>query len=152
MSRRKFTPDEKIDRQARRMLERAERVAKVERQRDWIQARATAARERLAERRKARRGKGAPSRGVDRVPERLRNLYPTSEPYIASPDERRRASKRPAGPDEIDPTLGEYLGARAPYRVRRAWGQRGHQRPRRRRELPGATQRRLERRRKEWLS
>jgi len=121
------TPElsERAKARAARRQAREERTGAL---RAWREKAAQAAKERVAKRRKELLDQ---PRGVDRVPARYRDLAPTVE--------------------EETPELGVYRGYEAAYADRRRAGQRGHQRPARRRELPGAIDRRVERNRKAWL-
>lgn len=120
--RRKLTDEQKAHRLVRRnliregvILARAELTA-------WLEDRSRAAK-RSAQ--LARQERNLQPRGADRVPEHLQQI-----------DEDRTV--------EVDyPEIGEYRGLKAPYAVRRARGQRGKGRRPRRRELPGAVDRRI---------
>lgn len=111
----------------RRVAAVATARAKVEALREWREERRLAAAKRAEDRRRER---DARPRGVDRVPARL------------------RVDQAP--PDFVPSELGTYRGVEANYTQRRAMGQRGHQRRRRVREMPGAEWRRLERAHKGW--
>lgn len=144
--RRKLTPEQAADRVDRRKAAREAALAKVAEIRAWRDGRRAAADERAADRRRERKRAirqalqdGEQPRGVDRVPEAQRDLYVTVEPY--------RLGKR--GTVLADPQDRHPAGN---YATRRARGQRGKPRRPRRRELPGAVERRLERRRQEWAS
>ena len=127
--RRKFTDEEREQRIEHRRAARQAQDDKVEGQRHWFQKRANKAVKRWKKGRKKQLA--MTDRGVHRVPESMRDLYATFE--VETPE------------------LGEYRGVQAPYANRRRMGQRGHQRQTRRRELPGAMARRMERNRKSWL-
>lgn len=117
--------------EARRSLREAA-AAKADALRDWRQARAEkaqkAAQERAAELRRR-------PRGVDRVPTRLQGLDVTVKPHTVG-----KRGTRLAQPEDLHPSGN--------YETRRARGHRGHQRPTRRRNMPAAVERRLERNRK----
>lgn len=119
--------------------------AKVTELREWRQQRADAARKRAKAEREARLR--VADRGVNRVPEQYQDLYVTVE--------RHEVGKR-EGAAPIDSTLGVWNGPRGPYVAnhdqRRRAGQRRKGRRPRRREMPGAVARRIERNRKAWLS
>lgn len=137
----KMTPEQRAERTERRALLRANAVAKVDELRQWRQARIEQAEKRAKETRKAqRKSRLTESRGVDRVPARLRGFAITEDLHLVG----KRRDTPLAHPDDLHPS-GNYAS-------RRAQGQRGHQRSPRRRQLPGAVARRLERRRKAWLS
>lgn len=128
----KLTHAERHDRVERRRTLRATTAEKVEALRDWRQARAEVAKKRAADAAAARRSR---PRGVDRVPARLHGLTVTPEPHLVG-----KRCTRLAQPEDLAPAGN--------YETRRARGQRGHQRPPRRRFMPGAEARRLERNRK----
>ena len=126
----------------RRALAREQARAKVQVLRDWHQARADAAEKRRQARHDDAKLKQAVedlSRGVHRVPTRLQGLTVTETPYLVS-----KRGRRLAQPEDLHPS-GNYA-------TRRARGQRGHVRPPRRRDLPGAVARRIERNRKQWAA
>lgn len=143
MSKHQMTPTEREARIERRRTAREAAAAKVDEFRQWRLKRAEAAQIRIAQRdadlRKSRRRKtGFPVGGV-----------PTVERYDPKP--------RPDGTlPQVDSTLGtSIIGGRritASYAERRARGARGRPRKPRRRELPGAEARRIERNRKAALS
>lgn len=130
----------------RRATAREQAKAKVQNLRDWHQARAEAAEKRRQARRDAAKAKQAVedlSRGVYRVPAHLRGLTGTEGRHLYG--KRDTEQQRPlAQPEDLHP-MGNY-------ETRRARGQRGHQRAPRRRELPGAIARRVERNRKQWAA
>lgn len=111
----------------RREAARSFASKRVEDLRSWRDGRRRAAEKRTEQQRMARDTR---PRGIDRVPDGLRVHL--------------------AEPDLVPSKLGTYRGVEANYADRRAMGQRGHQRPPRRRELPGAEARRVERSRKAW--
>lgn len=135
MSKNQLTVLEREERVTRRAKARAAASAKVEALREWRQARADAAAKRAAEAAQKRRDQQ--QRGVDRVPDRLLGLEVTVEPYAVG----KRGTVL-AQPDDLNP-MGNYAD-------RRARGVRGKKRKPRRRELPGAVHRRVERNRKAW--
>lgn len=94
------------------------------------------------------------NRGVDRVPERLSTnpLQRPPAPYEPVDERPDRQVDSRLGVVELVAPDGKRTKVRGNHATRRAYGQRGHSRRPRRRELPGAVERRLERRRKEWLS
>ena len=152
--RRKLTPEQREARLERRAQARRQEQERVQELRDWHEAgpaRAEQRRKKAAEAvkaaiAKARRQKKkvpvAPSRGVDRVPERLKmGAAFTVETHLYG--KRDPAQERPL----VQPA--EYAGSN--YRERRAQGVRGKPRKLRRRELPGAEARRLERNRRSWI-
>ena len=126
-----------VEREAR-VIQRATLCAaateKVEALREWRQARARAA---LEKAREAAAARNALPRGVDRVPDRLKGLSVTVEPHLVG----KRGTEL-AQPEDFDPAGN--------YRQRRLRGERGKPRRPRRRELPGAEARRIERNRKAW--
>lgn len=132
----KMYPEQREARRERRALGRTVIAEKRDELRQWRQARADQATKRAKQLRKDRQ---EASRGVDRVPAHLRGLSVTVEPHLVG-----KHGTKLARPEDLHPA-GNHA-------TRRARGQRGHQRKPRRRELPGAEQRRLERRRKAWLS
>lgn len=129
----------------RRALAREQARAKVQNLRDWHAARHEAAEKRRQARHEAAKLKQAvedTSRGVHRVPAHLRGLTGTEGRHLYGKRDTERA--RPlAQPEDLHPSGN--------HETRRARGQRGKQRPPRRRDLPGAVARRLERNRKAWL-
>lgn len=126
MSRRPLTSEQIVERVLRRETARKLAAEKVATMRDWFKARAEAAEKRKTEARKAR---------AQRKPKPyVEQLHPTVE--VETP--------------ELGTSLIGGRQVTAPYRDRRAMGARGHGRKPRRRELPGAVARRLERNRKEW--
>jgi hypothetical protein len=144
MNRRRPDPVQRQQRIDRRATAREQARAKVQNLRDWHQARIDAAEKRRKARLKAKAKKAGDdrSRGVNRVPAHLQGLAPTEGRHLYG--KRDIEQKRPlAQPEDLHPA-GNYA-------TRRARGQRGHQRPPRRRDLPKAVERRLERNRKAWL-
>lgn len=130
MRRRQFTPEQRTARIEGRATQRVAVEEKVGKLRAWRDDRARHARERAAAKRLDAEDQ---ERGIHRVPAALRDLSPTTE--VETPE------------------LGTFRGIEAPYATRRAMGQRGRPRrprPPRRRDLPGAMERRIERNRKEW--
>lgn len=100
------------------------------------------ARAKLAEKAAKRNArKGLTPRGVDRVPESIRTA-PTRTILPHQIGKVRNGI-------EPSPIYAED-NPRGNYRDRRAQGQRGKPRRTRRRDMPGAVERRLERRRGEW--
>ena len=144
MNRRRPDPAQRQQRADRRATAREQARAKVQNLRDWHQARIEAAEKRRQARHDDAKAKQAVedlSRGVHRVPAHLRGLTGTEGRHLYG--KRDTEQKRPlAQPEDLHPA-GNYA-------TRRARGQRGHQRPPRRRDLPKAVTRRLERKRKEW--
>lgn len=149
----KLTPAKRSERSLLRIGAAQAAAEKVIALRTWRQGRAAAAKK-AREQEKAERT--YQNRGVDRVPEHLDAGNPLQRaPYNdAFDDEGSPVGVRPylvskrrtelAQPDDLDP--------RGNYRTRRLHGERGKPRRVRRRELPGAVERRLERRRQEWLA
>jgi len=136
----KMTPELRAARIERRATIRTAVAEKRDELRQWRQARADQAAKRAEQKRKDRQ---PVSRGVDRVPARLHGAAITVEPHVFGKRDVDHA--RPlAQPEDLHPA-GNHA-------ERRARGQRGHVRKTRTRELPGAVARRLERRRKAWLS
>jgi hypothetical protein len=131
----KMTPAQRETRRERRAVARTIATEKRDAFRQWRQARADLATKRAQQRRKELL---AEPRGLDRVPARLRGLSVTVERLLVG-----KRGTLLAQPEDLHPS-GNHA-------ERRARGQRGHQRKPRRRELPGAVERRLERRRKAWL-
>lgn len=133
------------DRADRRALAREQARAKVQNLRDWHQSRIDAAEKRRQARHEKAKAKQAVedlTRGVHRVPAHLRGLTGTEGRHLYGKRDTER--KHPlAQPEDLHPSGN--------YETRRARGQRGKQRPPRRRELPGAVARRVERNRKAWL-
>lgn len=126
-----------IEREARRDARRAAREAAAEKVtllKEWREARRTRAFKATREAIEARRSQ---PRGIDRVPARLHGLAVTTEPYTQG----KRGTEL-AQPADLDP--------RGNYATRRARGERGKPRRLRRREMPGATARRIERNQKAW--
>lgn len=126
-----------VEREARvtqRATLRAAAAEKVGALREWREARAQAA---LEKSREAAAARNALPRGVDRVPERLRGLAVTVEPYTVG-----KHGTVLDQPEDFDPAGN--------YRQRRLRGERGKPRRLRRREMPGAEARRIERNRKAW--
>lgn len=130
----------------RRATAREQAKAKVQNLRDWHQARAEAAEKRRKARHDEAKAKQAVedlSRGVNRVPVHLRGLTGTEGRHLYG--KRDTEQKRPlAQPEDLHP-MGNY-------ETRRLRGHRGHARKPRRRELPGAMARRVERNRKKWAA
>lgn len=130
MSKRTLTTAERDERVARRATLREAAAAKIESLREWRDARSAIAlkreRERVAELNEL-------PRGIDRVPAHLTD---------GNPLQRR---PRPTQIDAADVTVqyGDQRPSRFPSK---------RPRPRRRRDLPGATARRLERNRKAWIA
>lgn len=130
----KLTPAEREARGERRANLRQAAANQIQLLREWRDQR-----ERDAAARRAKKKPETRSRGVDRVPDRLRGLTVTVEPHTVS---KRR--------NPIDSTLGTFRGREGNHADRRARGQRGKGRKPRRRELPGAEARRIERNREAW--
>lgn len=120
--------NEMTERARRRLAARAARAVKVASIRKWHEDRLA-----LAELRAVGRAAAESTRetGADRVPARLHFERTEFHPTLV-------------------PELGTYRGVSAPYRDRRAMGQRGHAPKTRRRDLPGAVARRVERNRLAW--
>lgn len=133
-----------VSRADRRALAREQAKAKVQVLRDWHQARIEAAEKRRQARHddvKAKQAVEDLTRGVHRVPARLQGLTVTEGRHLYG--KRDTKQQRPlAQPEDLHP-MGNY-------ETRRARGHRGHGRKPRRRELPGAMARRIERNRKQW--
>lgn len=147
MNRRRLDPvqrQQRTDRRTdRRAAAREQARAKVQNLRDWHQARIEAAEKRRNARLKAKAEKTPADRssGVNRVPAHLRGLAPTEGRHLYG--KRDTEQMRPlAQPEDLHPS-GNYA-------TRRARGQRGHQRPPRRRDMPGAVVRRIARNKAEW--
>lgn len=144
MSKHTLTPEEREQRIERRATIR--QTSKVELLREWHQSRSTLA-EKRAEKAKKKAAKkhaklaeaGATPRGVDRVPAHL-----AGNPLQRAP--RPSGAQVGVQPLERDPKK-QYGDERHPIRLASA-----PKRPRRRRDLPGAVARRLERRQKEWAA
>ena len=113
-----------------RTRERAAQLAEA--MQEWRRDRIVAAEERRKARRKAREQEEQPSRGVDRVPERLQGGHFTIETHLY-------------GKRDVDQERPLVAQPRQPWA-----GKRPYRKPRRR-DLPGAEARRLERNRKAWL-
>lgn len=135
-----MSPEQREARIEHRATVRNAIAEKRDKLRQWRQARIAQA-EKLAEAK--RKGRQVGSRGVDRVPAHLHGAEITVEPHMFGKRDVDRV--RPlAQLDDLHPS-GNHA-------ERRAAGQRGHQRKPRTRELPGAVERRLERKRKAWLA
>lgn len=137
--RRKLTDTERAARVERRAAARLIAATRADENRSWHEKRkalAEVARARLRRRRAKERAKAE---------KRDRSPKVTVLPHEVSKHGNR-----------IDSTLGAAVfGVRkvtGNHEYRRAVGQRGHVRPPRRRELPAAMARRLERARQEWTS
>lgn len=128
----KLTKDQADARRERRAAKREARQARAREFRSWFRDRANAGKERAAIRARKDRKASSGLRGVDRVPAALTGWAPTVE-RVGDP-----------------PVLGTYRGKSANYATRRAMGQRGHAQRTRRRDMPGATARRIERNQKAW--
>lgn len=130
----------------RRAMAREQARAKVQNLRDWHQARIDAAEKRRQARHDNAKAKQAVedlARGVTRVPKHLQGLSVTETPYTVSRVRQDgRGGRVLAQPEDLHPA-GNYA-------TRRARGQRGHERGPRRRDLPVAMARRIERNRKQW--
>lgn len=139
MSRRTLTELEREARVERRRSLREAAAVKVQSLREWREAQSKASLERAREKAIERNTQW---RGVDRAPARLRGLAVTVEPHETSKRGR-----------PIDSTLGTYRDHEGNHAQRRAWGQRSEYfKPgkRRRRDMPGAEARRIQRNRKAW--
>lgn len=138
-----------------RWAARADATALAEQLRGWRQKCADAAKKRaMKQRREARKAArkaakaGVRPRGVDRVPDRLKGLSVTVKQHEVS---------KAGNPITYEtgvwnlPGGHRYYGSN--YAERRRLGQRGRwskSRPPRRRDLPGAVDRRIKRNQKEW--
>lgn len=132
-----------VERRERRAAARQAAADKVTELQAWFTARAEASNK--AARKRAAELRSRP-RGVDRVPDSGGPFYTTWEPHLVG----KTRDGVPGFP--IDSTVGtSYVGGRkvvGPYAERRARGARGHARKPRRREMPGAIERRIERNKK----
>lgn len=129
----KLTEEQRTERRALRSLRRSKVETAREDLKTWRREAAAKAHKRNEKWRK--KFMGRKDRGVHRVPKKLRNL---------------------AGAYEVEQgELGTYKGYQANYADRRRAGQRGHTLrreldPKRKRFLPGAQARRVERNRQAW--
>ncbi|MDI6911453.1 hypothetical protein [Nocardioides sp.] len=137
-TRHKPTAAQRYEKRLKRAELRAAAARKVEALREWRAARAQAANDKARE---AAAARNAQPRGVDRVPAHLdgnplqRNPRPTS----AETRQQRRQAERQAEPKQ----RGDEVTLRDPT---------PHRRPPRRRFMPAAEARCLERARKQWLA
>lgn len=133
MSRYRPTAEEKAAKVQAKAEARQAKAARQEGLRAWFQERKVQAQKAA----KARREEVRPSRGVDRVPDRLKVG-------------RTKALPEPIVAELGTSTLPDGRRIQGNYQARRQAGARGKPRRLRAREMPGAEARRLERRRKEW--
>lgn len=143
--RRRLTVEEKAARLEKREAARTAHETRVGEQRAWLESRADEAKKRVAKAKwlRARRLKKAAKKAP-------------KQPQVTILKHERSRDRGHRGGSVIDSTLGTSIIRGGPvtanHSTRRSMGARGKPRQLRRRELPGAEQRRLERARKAWVS